>query len=66
MVCQDVIYAANTFYDANKRDLLSLLEEQRINETAVCKIIGLSIETRYANKPENILDILNQVPKITI
>jgi len=52
-----LFYASNTFYDANKREPLSLLEEQRINETAVCKIIGLSIETRpdYANKPENIL-----------
>ena len=41
-----LFYAANTFYDVTKRDPLSLVEEQVINETSKCKIIGLTLETR--------------------
>lgn len=37
-------YAANIFYQ--KREMLSLEEEQKINESADCRIIGLTIETR--------------------
>ena len=43
---RDIYYAANTFYDLNKRDKLSLLDEQTINESSPVKIIGLSVETR--------------------
>lgn len=30
----------------NKREMLSLYDEQKLNESAFCKIVGLSIETR--------------------
>jgi ELP3 family radical SAM enzyme/protein acetyltransferase len=43
---RDLFYAANVFYDNNPREPLSLIEEQKINETAKCKIIGLTLETR--------------------
>ena len=53
---RDLFYAANTFYQVEKRERLSLAEEHTINESALCKIIGLTIETRpdYCNKPEYI------------
>ena len=41
-----VYYAANTFYDVKSRDMLSMDCEIKINEKAMCKIIGLTIETR--------------------
>ncbi len=42
----EVYYAANTFYDIGpRRDMLSLEEEKKINETALCKIVGITIET---------------------
>lgn len=56
--CRDLFYAANTFDEhksklgakgeaaANARGRLSLLEEQKLNEVAVAKIIGLTLETR--------------------
>ena len=43
---RDCFYAANTFSDEAKREKLSLVEEQDINETARYKIIGLTLETR--------------------
>jgi hypothetical protein len=43
---RDLFYGANTFWQRTKRARLSLLEEQSINETAQCKIIGLTLETR--------------------
>lgn len=39
-------YGANTFYDDEKRNTLTLEEEIKINETAKCRIIGLTLETR--------------------
>ena len=44
-------YACNIYYDCNTeektyRDMLSLEEEQTINETSNIRIIGLTIETR--------------------
>ncbi len=43
-------YALNVYYDykltGELRDMLSLEEEQRINETAALRMIGLTIETR--------------------
>ena len=56
--CRDVFYAANTFDEgksklgardaaaANVRPRKSILEEQRLNERAATKIIGLTLETR--------------------
>lgn len=41
---RDLFYAANTLYEY--REKMSLLEEQKINEQADCKIIGLTLETR--------------------
>ena len=51
---RDLFYAANTFYQVEKRKRYTLLEEQTINESSICKIIGLTIETRpdYCKKPE--------------
>ena len=43
---RDTYYAANTYFDIDKRDRLSLPEEKTINETTLCKIIGFSLETR--------------------
>lgn len=45
-VINELYYAANTFYQVKPRDMLRLEEEQKINETALCKIIGITIETR--------------------
>lgn len=56
--CRDLFYAANTFDEdlsklgergdkaARIRERRSLLEEQQLNEVAVTKIIGLTLETR--------------------
>jgi len=41
-----VYYASNTFYELESRNMVSMEEEIAINETALCKIIGLTIETR--------------------
>ena len=41
---RDIFYAANTLYE--KRDKYSLEREQRMNESAECKIIGITLETR--------------------
>ncbi len=43
---RDLYYGANTFWDIEKRDRLSLTEEKVINETCKCRIIGLTLETR--------------------
>lgn len=49
VIC-DTYYAANTFYDknfkTNPRDRMSIEQEIKINETAMCRIIGLTLETR--------------------
>lgn len=48
--CRDLFYAANVFFqrpgEGRRMERLSLAEEQRINEGAACKIIGLTLETR--------------------
>ena len=56
-----VYYAANTFYNHEPlRDMLSMEEEININETALCKIIGFTIETRPDQiSKENILRYLS-------
>ncbi|PIR06146.1 MAG: tRNA uridine(34) 5-carboxymethylaminomethyl modification radical SAM/GNAT enzyme Elp3 [Candidatus Komeilibacteria bacterium CG11_big_fil_rev_8_21_14_0_20_36_20] len=43
---RDCFYAVNTKTQKNKRQPFSLEKEQKINETAKYKIIGLTIETR--------------------
>mmetsp|Transcript_16064 Transcript_16064/g.24208 ORF Transcript_16064/g.24208 Transcript_16064/m.24208 type:complete len:528 (-) Transcript_16064:41-1624(-) len=43
---RDIFYAANTFYDEKKRQPKSLREEQKINESTKCRIIGITLETR--------------------
>jgi ELP3 family radical SAM enzyme/protein acetyltransferase len=46
--CRDLFFAANTFWGRHRpgREPLSLEAEQRINESARTKIIGLTLETR--------------------
>lgn len=43
---RDVFWSANTFFDKPKREKASLREEQKRNETARVRIIGLTLETR--------------------
>ena len=44
---RDLFFAANTFYQrGEKRARLALVDEQRENEAAAVKIIGLTLETR--------------------
>ncbi|KAK7198274.1 Elongator-like Protein 3a [Novymonas esmeraldas] len=46
---RDLFYAANIFFDAAataRRPPLDLLQEQLLNESAQCKIIGVTLETR--------------------
>ena len=43
---RDLYYSANTYYNDIKRDKLSLEEEIKLNESAKCRIIGLTLETR--------------------
>lgn len=51
---RDLFYAANTFNKRTKRQPASLAIEQKKNETAKYKIIGLTLETRpdYIDKAE--------------
>ena len=43
---RDIYYACNVYYDENKRDRYSLETEKQLNQTALFKVIGLTIETR--------------------
>lgn len=46
---RDLFYAANCFFnhpEGPPRQKLTLLEEQLLNESSLCKIIGLTLETR--------------------
>lgn len=47
---RDCFYAANTYddpeYKTNPRLRLSLAEEQKLNENNMCRIIGITLETR--------------------
>lgn len=45
-VMRDMYYAANTYYSIEKRERLSMIQEKIINENALCKIVGVTIETR--------------------
>jgi len=43
---RNIIYAANVYYDKEKREPLTIEEEIKINKLAKVKIIGISVETR--------------------
>lgn len=43
---RDIFYTANTFYQDHPRESLSVEEEISLNETANCRIIGVTLETR--------------------
>ena len=43
---RDLYYACNTFYDVEKRMRYSLESEKEINQTALFKVVGLTVETR--------------------
>lgn len=43
---RDIFYAANTFYHDGSREKMSLEKEQKLNETAKSRIIGLTLEMR--------------------
>ena len=43
---RDLYYAANTLFDNEVRERMSIAGEIKINENAICKIIGMTIETR--------------------
>jgi ELP3 family radical SAM enzyme/protein acetyltransferase len=43
---RDLYYAANTFYDTNRRERYTMEEEIHLNMTARSRIIGLTLETR--------------------
>ena len=52
---RDIYYAANTYLDySNDRERKTILDEQTINETAECHIVGITLETRpdQINKAE--------------
>ncbi len=49
---RDIFWSANTFYSIQKREKKTLSEEQKINETASSRIIGLTLEMR----PDSIND----------
>lgn len=43
---RDIYYAANSYFDKDHTDRLSLNDEKKINQTAKVKVIGLTLETR--------------------
>jgi ELP3 family radical SAM enzyme/protein acetyltransferase len=43
---RDLYYACNIFFDRERKERYSLEEEKRINETALFKVVGLTVETR--------------------
>tara|TARA_E500000178_G_scaffold264869_1_gene262109 strand:- start:276 stop:2111 length:1836 start_codon:yes stop_codon:yes gene_type:complete len=56
----EVYYAANTFYSIEPREMRSMDEEKKLNETALCKIVGITIETRPDQiTPEQLRRCLN-------
>jgi histone acetyltransferase (RNA polymerase elongator complex component) len=44
--CRDIYYAANTYWENDKRERLSLEEEKKINQTALSRIVVMTVETR--------------------
>lgn len=43
---RDLYYACNIFFDRTRKERYSLEKEKKINETALFKVVGLTIETR--------------------
>lgn len=43
---RDMYYAANTYFETIKRERNTLEYERDTNRTAICKVIGLTLETR--------------------
>ena len=60
---RDLFYAANTFGEPaeSKRPKLDLLQEQILNESATCKIIGVTLETRPDTIDEAMIVKLRQM-----
>jgi ELP3 family radical SAM enzyme/protein acetyltransferase len=50
---RDLYYAANTYFDTEPRDRLSLIDEQLKNEHAKVHVVGIGIETRPDEINEN-------------
>jgi ELP3 family radical SAM enzyme/protein acetyltransferase len=50
---RDLYYSANVMYENNNRKRLSLHDEITINQTAGCRVIGLTLETRPDTITEN-------------
>jgi len=50
---RDLYYAANTYFDTEPRDRLSLIDEQLKNEHAKVHVVGIGIETRPDEITEN-------------
>jgi len=42
---RDIYFAANTYFDLEERQPLSIEDEQTINETSKCHIVGITLET---------------------
>ena len=57
---RDLFFAANTFNQRPARKRLSLYEEQALNETSRCKIIGLTLETRPDTVTTESIAVLRQ------
>jgi ELP3 family radical SAM enzyme/protein acetyltransferase len=45
-VINEIYYTFNTYVESNKRPMLSIEEEKKLNETSLFGVIGLTIETR--------------------
>ena len=60
---RDLYYAANTFYvdSDERRDRYTLAEEIKINETALVRVIGLTLETRPDHVTSNEIKMLNDM-----
>lgn len=60
---RDLYYAANTFYvDSDKRrERFTLAEEININETALVRVIGLTLETRPDHVTADEIKMLNDM-----
>tara|TARA_Y100000591_G_scaffold324029_1_gene342789 strand:- start:14701 stop:16596 length:1896 start_codon:yes stop_codon:yes gene_type:complete len=60
---RDLYYAANTFYvdSDERRDRYTLAEEIKLNETALVRVIGLTLETRPDHVTANEIKMLNDM-----
>lgn len=58
--CRDIYYAANVYWDNNRRERLSLEEEKKINQTAFSRIVVLTVETRPDTINNNEIELLRE------